>query len=143
MLRAIPGYSHLKCLSPSSQRTAMSAPRSSPDASLRACIQIALDVACGVRPTASLQRPTYDGQVRIHVRAYLKAHTLRGPVALQHIDVRLVPPPPVTDPFAIRILEAAEVVGTYSVSGKAKAFATRLELPEGKRQWIMRTLRLF
>lgn len=143
MLRTIPGYSHLKCLVPAAERTVAPTPRINTDDALRGCIQIALDVACGVRPETALHKHTYAGQVRIHLRAYLKSHDLRGPVALQHVDARIAPPPSRTDPFEIQILEAVDAIGTYAVAGKTKAFATRLELPEGKRQWIMRSLRLF
>lgn len=143
MLSTIPGYGHLKRLSPAAPRPLPEPQRLAPDDALRAPIRIAIDVASGVRPPTALQRTLFDAQVRIHIRAYLKTQPLRGPAALHHIDIHPAPTPQTTDPFAVRTVQAVDVVGTYSVAGKAKAFATRLELPEGKRQWIMRSLRLF
>lgn len=143
MLRSIPGYSHLKTLrTPKIAATTRKGHRLPPNDAVRAIIRIALDVAYGMRPLSALQRARYDSRVRIHLSAFLKSSSLRGPVHVQRIDFH---PAPVThdpDPLALQVSEALDVVGHCQVGGTTKAFAARVELPEGKRHWVMRTLRV-
>lgn len=142
MLRPIPGYSHLKLLG-SAPALTLPQDNEAADESVRACIQVALDAACGMRPLSALPKGAFAPRVPIHLRAFHKAHGVRGPVSVQHIDVRSVSPPPVQDPLAVRIDRSVEVVGSYRVREKTLAFAARLDRQAGKRQWIMRSLRLF
>lgn len=143
MLRALPGYSHLKILTPTvAHPSRVMTTQVAPDASLRGLIQVALDAAFGMRPETSLRRPLFDTQVRVHVAAHLKRSALRGPVTVQRIDVHPAPTRPPHDPLEVAIVAATEFIGSYTVAGTTKAFAGRGELPEGKRQWVLRSLRL-
>lgn len=143
MLQTIPGYCHLKLLVPTTttaQSPQVTLPNNGP---IRACIQVVLDAACGMRTTASLPRAWVSPRVRSHITAFQKAHAIRGPVAVRHIDVRPAPIPKNADPLAIHIEECVDTVGSYQVGKRVLAFAARLERPDGKRQWIIRSLRLF
>lgn len=144
MLQSLPGYSHLKILSPARRHSsALPTTENIADASIRACLQIVLDIACGVRDITAIPRGMVDPKAKIHLRAFLKATHRRGPVCLQRIDVHRAPIPVSVDPLAIRIASSLDVVGTYRVVGTTQAFAARIDRPEGKRQWIVRSLRLF
>ncbi|MEJ5928399.1 hypothetical protein WG915_07175 [Corynebacterium sp. H128] len=143
MLRVIPGLSHLKLLDPTvSQPPPRSVSAPCPDKSQKALTQVALEVAYGIRPPAMLHRNRFDPQVRIHIAAFHKTSTLRGPVHLLRVEAHAAPLPHATDELAVQILAATDLIGTCRVAKTTQAFAARLELPEGKRQWVMRSLRL-
>lgn len=144
-LTALPGYSHLKILKPTAAPLGPDDPAPIEPA-VRGIVLVALEAAFGMRNAATLPKGRFHLRVRNHIAATARSQRVRGAVRLLRIDAERLPIHSTRhdDPLGVRTLAKLEVHGAFSVGPRTKkAFAARLELPEGKRQWILQSLRIF
>ncbi|MDU0478874.1 hypothetical protein QVA66_06435 [Staphylococcus chromogenes] len=145
MLTVIPGTSHLKALAPTAPAALPSQPDATP-ADFHGIVYVALEAAFGMRSPTALPKDRFHVRVRNHVAATLRTSGVRGPVRITRIDARLLPTPKhnQSDPLAVKRIAALEAFGSCQVGARTtKAFAARLEMSEGKRLWVMQSLRVF
>lgn len=151
MYQAIPGCSHLKTLRTPHTSTDVAPPSPktlTPD--IRALIHVALEATFGMRDPMTLPLKRFDARVRTHILANLRGSTLRGRPRILRLDAQPapVPLPDPADALAVRMVAALEAVGSCMVLDNRghehrKAFACRLEQTASKRQWVMKSYRIF
>ncbi|AKK02538.1 hypothetical protein [Corynebacterium epidermidicanis] len=142
----IPGYTLLMTLTPPPEPPL--APEAPPELTrtILGIVQVALEAAFGMRDVTSLPKNRFAQRLRTQITAFLRSGAPRGPVRLQRIAHQgaQCPKPRFADPLAIRVIAAMEVHGAAIVGEKnQKTFAGRLEMSEGKRQWVLVSLRVF
>lgn len=131
MLTPIPGMVHLKVIVPVSPQDPEFSPSDGspppelpPRRSTAALIQLALEVACGMRPAESVDRKRFGPPARVHLAARARAGDLKGPVRVASLHLR----------------NDGEVHGTAACADRWLAYTARVETTAPGRLLTFRVL---